>query len=830
MMSSLSRNVFSVPWELKKRVENGGSLETRMFRRITFSVASLAAATLLLESALLRLLAVAQFYHFAFLVVSLALLGFGASGSLLSLSTRLKTMPLDRLLTIAGIGFAVSVALAYLVVNLLPFDSYSIAWERRQILFFMLYYLALTMPFLFAGLGIGGSLAAIEGRGHLVYATNLLGSGIGALLAPLALWLVGVPGAVLSSGMIGLLGVLSLRQKRLRWGIGGFLTIGVLVLIAMTATNLSGRASLGMTISPYKGLAQAQRYPGSSITFSRWNAISRVDVIADAGTRQLPGLSYTFPGAPPPQHGLSLDGEALQPITLVTPKAFPASDFMPEAVAFTLRPEVPVLVLEPGGGLGVLQALASNAERVTAVVGNSLVPRAVASTAAEADPYHHLRVSVVIETPRVFIQRDRRDVYGIVFLPLTDGYRPVTSGTFSLSETYALTVEAFERVLAHLAEDSLLVVTRWLQVPPSESVRLIATLTEALERRGASPADSIVAYRGIQTLTVLVQPGGWREEELTRVRNFAEERRFDLVWTPDIQPEEVNRFNRLPEPAVYQAVKTLLTTADRASFFSEYPFDVTPPTDDHPFFFHFFTWRQIPEMLATLGRTWQPFGGSGYFVLLALLTLVLLLSGILILIPHFIRPKIELVGTPVPTSSIFGIFLYFTLLGIAFLFVEIPLIQRWILLIGHTTYAFAVVVMTLLLFSSLGSALARAPWLPKRGAMGVLTILALITPFFVIRLTDGTLGWPVLVRAAVAILGLAPLAVLMGLPFPLGLAWLEARAPHLVSWAWAINGCASVVAAILAAILALSNGFTVVFLLGAGAYAGAVVISVISEQ
>ena len=176
-------------------------------------------------------------------------------------------------------------------------------------------------------------------------------------------------------------------------------------------------------------------------------------------------------------------------------------------------------------------------------------------------------------------------------------------------------------------------------------------------------------------------------------------------------------------------------------------------------------------------------------------------------------------------------FFYFALLGVAFLFVEIPLIQRWILLLGHPTYAFTGVVLTLLLFSGLGSLLARRSWLPRRGALAILVALALLTPVLVDLLAAGTLGLPLPVRVGLAMLSLAPLGVLMGLPFPLGLVWLEeVQAPQLVPWSWAINGCASVVASVLAAILGLSYGFTTVLGLGAGAYAAAGVVLFVKRE
>lgn len=803
-----------------------------MFRRTGFGVAALAAATLLLESTLTRLLAVAQFYHFAFLVVSLALLGFGASGSLLSMVPRLVQQAPARLVARCGVAFAITAALAYVVVNLLPFDSYSIAWDRRQVGYFVLYYLALTLPFLCAGIGTGAALAGSRGRSHLIYAANLLGSAAGVLLAPVLLELAGVPAAVLASGLIALLPAVARGIAARRDGPRGRLgasagiaacAIGLAALIALSALNLSGRGPLGLTLSPYKGLSYAQRYPGSVHLFGRWNAVSRVDVLGDAGTRLLPGLSYTYDGPPPLQIGLSVDGDSLAPVPLTAPEAFAAAPFMPEAIAHDLRPAAQVLILEPGGGLGVTQALAGGAERVTAVLSNPLVRRAIALTDPTADPYASPRVRTVVEPARITLGRDPA-AYDLVVLPLTDAYRPVASGAYSLAETYGLTVEALAAALARLKPDGILVATRWLQTPPSEDLRLLATLVEALERLSADSHDALVAYRGIQTVTALIQPDGWSADELAAVRSFAAGRRYDLVWAPDIRADEINRYNRMPAAEHYEAVARLMAAPDRTTFYRSWPYAVTPPTDDRPFFFHFFRWSQTSQVLASLGRTWQPFGGSGYLVLFALLALVLLLSGLLILAPLAFRRAGGVDRDALPLRERVRILAYFGLLGVAFLFVEIPLIQRWLLATGHATYAFTLVVFTLLLGSSLGSAWAHTAWLSRRRAVGVAALLVLLTALAGRPLVEAALGWPMLLRAAAAVISLAPMAVLMGTPFPLGLAWLEARTPGWLPWAWAVNGCASVVASVLAAILALSVGFTAVMCLGAAAYAGALLL------
>lgn len=795
--------------------------------RQSVSVFALAAATLVFESTLTRLLGVAQYYHFAFLVVSLALLGFGASGTMLSVFPDLRQMPIHRLLFWAGIGFALGVGLAFATINWLPFDAYRIAWERRQIAFFALYYLALTFPFVISGLGVGAVLARASGKSHLIYATNLLGSAFGALVAPLILSLAGVPGAVLLSVCIGLVAAIPSFRMHLskRWKWSGGLTIGSLCLGLISfgwlvAINWAGHSPLGIAISPYKGLAYARQYPGSELLFGRWNAISRLDVIANAGTRQLPGLSYQFDGSPPDQLGLSIDADALQPITLTAPRDFSAAAWMPEALAFDLSPDANVLVIEPGGGLGILQAMAGGATQVTAVVENSLIPQAVLETASEYDIYHHPQVDLVHETSRVYLQRSPEN-FDIVYLSLSDAYRPVTSGAYSLAEDYTLTVEAMHDVMAALSPEGIFVVTRWLQSPPSESIRLIATLVEALSEIGVTqPGDAILAYRSIQTMTVLVKPAGWDEIEVAVAGEFLESRRFDWVWGPDLQQQEINRFNRLPEPIYYTLTDELLSSEDSGNFYASYPYRISPARDDKPFFFHFFTNRQTEEILQTLGHTWQPFGGSGYLILYALLALVLTLSGTLIVLP--LLWKQNMLGDFRITPKLrWHVLLYFSLLGIAFLFIEIPLIQRWILILGQPIYAFAVVVAALLTASGIGSMLAKQTWMTRRVIFSLLIVMIVSIILLTGRLSLWLSIWPMWGRVIATVIILVPLGLFMGVPFPLGLAWLEDQAPGLMTWAWAINGCASVIASVLAAILTLSFGFTQVLILGTAAYLGA---------
>ena len=797
------------------------------FRRIIITIGLLSAATLVFETALTRFLAVAQFYHFAFLVVSLALLGFGASGTLLSVFPAIKEQPLNRILAWVGIGFAFSIWITYAVINWLPFDSYSIAWDRKQILYFVLYYFFISLPFLVSGLGLGTALAVTDQRHNQIYAANLFGSGFGVILTPLILGFSGLLGVILLAGLMGLVCWILMAKDnakaRLYWkGSSLVLVLGIILWTFLSINNIRGTSSLGINISPYKGLAYARRFPNAEFLFGKWNSSSRIDVMAEAGTRRLPGLSYVYRGEIPTQYGLSIDGETLQPITLTAPEGFSAGEWLPESWALSLQSNPEVLVLEPGAGFGILQVLATSPGSITAVIQNQLILESILETAPEFSVYHHPKVEIIIGNPRAFSSQGKRS-FDLVFIPLTDSYQPVTNGVYSISEDYSLTEEAFMGVIEQLSPGGIFVTSRWLQNPPSEGLRLVSTAYSALERLGTpDPEAAFVIYRGIQTMTVVVKPDGWESAELISLRKFLERCRFDLVWAPDLDPAETNLWNQLPEPVYSQEVRELFTSSNKSSYFEDYPFDIRPSSDDHPFFFHFFTWSQAPAILSSLGKTWQPFGGSGFLLLIFLLVLVILLSLLMIMIPLWFGQKNQ---DKIRTRDRFWVLIYFGLIGIGFMFLEIPLIGQWGLFLNTPIQAFSLVVGVVLVSSGLGSMAFsdrrfQKPWLYP--------LIFLIGGFFILLFNlskDLILSWPIWARYLALVLGLSPLGFGMGYFFPLGISWIKKSFPELVPWAWAVNGSTSVIASVLTAILSIQSGYPTVLLLGGIIYLGAWSIS-----
>jgi len=789
--------------------------------RLYLSLLLLSSATLAFEINLTRLFSVAQFYHFAFMIVSLALLGYGASGSALALFPNLGRRQPGQSLGWLSLATSLTILGAYLLTNWLPFDSFSITVDSRQVWILVLHFIALATPFFFSGMAVSLLLAAFPQAVGQTYSVNLLGSAFGCILALAApAWLGGEGTVTLSSGIAALAAIFSLKgfpfAGRLRLSSSLILLFTLLDL----ALRLSGQSSfqfLEIHLSPYKGLSYALQYPGAESIYRRWNAFSRLDVVRSPAIHSLPGMSYRYLQPLPQQDGLFVDGDDLSPVLYGAANA-EFAEYLPSAIAFQLRPKAYLLILEPRGGLDVFTALGLNARRVTAVEVNPLI---VEASYIYRDP----RVQVVLESDRSYLRRTQES-FNLIILSLANAYHSVRSGAYSLAEDYRYTVESFQDALARLDPDGLLVVTRWLQDPPSEDLRAFALAVTALEHVNADPRLQIVAFRGYNTATILVKNAPFTADELQTIRNFTARCAFDLTYAPDIQPDETNLYNILPNSVYYQTYLALLDAQPRQSFYDTYSFDVSPPTDDRPFFGHYFKWSQAKQVLAEVGKTWQPFGGAGYFVIIALLILAILLAGMLILLPVAAMKPAASEKKPFPVATFF----YFGLIGFAFLLVEIPLIQQFILFLSHPAYAMIAVIFVLLLCSAWGSRLSDR--IPLWTALAALVILLISAPFWLSHILSLALGLSLGLRLVVTVLLLAPVGFLMGIPFPNGIRSIlkpDGQSSQ-IPWAWAVNGAASVVASVLAALLALTFGFSWVLRLGALCYAGALVTDLVSAS
>jgi hypothetical protein len=789
---------------------------------LALAVGLLAGAALAYEVLLVRLFAIVQWHHFAAMVISLALLGFGASGTLVALLRDPLLRRFDIAFPVAALAFAVGAPLMFQLAQRVPVDALELLWSPRQWLLLAAVYLLLALPFLAAATAVCLALARPGAPIHRLYGADLLGSGVCALASVLLLgWMPPWPALLVVAGAAAVAA-----------GIGALASGRGIALLACALLGLLLLPGLPrdwgeLRMSQYKALSTLLRVPGTHVVAERSSPLGQLTVVSsmEVPLRHAPGLSLASRQPLPDQLALFVDGDGPTAINRYAYDLAPLGYLgdAPEALPYALLDAPRVLVLGAGGGGEVLRALWHGAAAVDAVEIDPRVVELVNQPLADFSGalYRHPRVTVHVAEARAFVARDRGR-YDLVQVALLDGFGAAAAGLHALDAGYIYTVEAFGDYLGRLADGGLLAVTRWNRLPPRDSLRLVATARAALERAGiADPAQHVVLLRGWNTHTLLVRATPFTADDLVAVRRFAAARAFDLAWLPGMARDEANRHNVLDTPAFHDGAHALL--GDGAGrFLADYKFDITPATDDRPHFFQFVRPGTLPELYRLRGAGGLALVDRGYPMLLAALLQALLLGGVLILLPLRVLRRRQGGGTW--RARPWTVFAYFGAVGLAFMALEMAFIQKLVLFLGHPVHAVAVALAGFLVAAGIGSAsterlLARYGETAVRH--GVLVAIALLGIGYLVLLPGlfaQLLGWPEPARVAVALALIAPLGACMGLPLPLGLRRLAAKAPEAVPWAWGINGCASVVGAVLAALLALHFGFAAVVLIAVWLY------------
>jgi spermidine synthase len=686
-------------------------------------------------------------------------------------------------------------------------------------------YLLLALPFFTTGTAVGLSLAAWPARISAIYRADLTGAGTGALVIVLAMFTL-PPEDCLRVVAVVAFGAAAFALASDGWRRAPL----TLAVIAVPAALVWPATWLKPMPSPYKGLSLALTVPETRVIVERSGPLGRLSVIESPSVplRHAPGLSLATRLVPPEQLGVFTDGDGTSAMThfIGDFRLLEYLDQQTMALPFHLLDRPTTLVLGAGGGTDVLQALYHRASHIDAVELNpqmtDLVRREFGAFTGHI--YERPDVALHVAEVRSFVEASHTR-WDLIQLALLDSYATSAAGVQALSESPIYTIEALQSYLHHLTPGGLVAITRWLGNPPRDTLKLMATAIAALEAGvetspgETDPGERLVLLHGWNTATLLVKNGRFTRDEITALRNFAAERQFDLAWYPGIGGDEVNRYNRMAKPTLYDAACALLGPG-RSTFLADYRFDIWPATDDRPFFFRFFKWSLLPQLAALYGQGGFVYVDAGYLVVVLALLQAIMTSAILILLPlAWLRRGAGSRAAPGPAR----VALYFLLIGFAFLFVEIVFIQRFSLFLGHPVAAIAVTLAGFLVSAGLGSGISKrvaARWPQAAIILAVAAIVSLGTVYAMVLppLFGVLMGLPFSGKIAVALGLLGPLGFVMGLPFPLGLARVSDSAPDLVPWAWGINGCASVVAAVMASLLVMHIGFTAVLALALGLY------------
>ena len=799
-----------------------------------YSVALISAAALAYEILLMRLFSIIQWHHFSYMIIGLALLGYGFSGTLIAVfQERLMRHFMASYLG-SLVLFGLASVLCFMLAQAMPFNAEMILWDDRQLAYLLLIFLLLSIPFLFAASAICLAFMRFPESVSGIYARDLIGAGMGGLAVVALLFMFFPDSTLIIIGSMGiaafLAAVIELDARHYR------ITVSILALSVIILLIAGSR--LELQLSPYKSLSQYLRVDGTTVIDRISSPYGLVSVVESAVIpfRHAPGMSLASSSGPPDQLGLFVDGDNMTAMNRFTedPVHLDYLDQMTSALPYHVIAPRSVLIVGAGGGADVLQAMSHAPARIDAIELNPQLIEVVGQRYAEYNGglFNNDRLTVHADDVRGYLSgSDAR--YDLIQVTLMDGFNATSSGLYALNENYLYTVEALQTYLDHLAPGGVLALTRWVKVPPRDTLKLFATAVKALrERTGEPVTDKLVLMRSWQTSTLLVSNTAFTRAALDRVEAFSSKRAFDIDYAAG-QPLSPDSYNRLPQPWFQDGSAALVSDNERA-YRDSYKFDLEPATDDRPYFHHSTKWSTLEEVYKLRTRGGMPLIDWGYIVLLLTLLVAGFLSIILIVAPLLFLNAAD--DDSRKSVSRLKVLLYFLLIGIAFLFMEIALMQKFIQLLHHPLYSFALTITTFLVFAGLGSSLSeklsRAS--SRRYVLaGSVTGIVLLGLAYMLLLDDLfallSTSAPV-VKMGFTVAMLAPVALLMGMPFPLALSALSQSSQALVPWAWGINGCASVISASLATLLAIELGFGMVILIAVLLYAAVPIVYPVTRQ
>jgi hypothetical protein len=795
------------------------------------AVALVSFASLLLELALTRLFSVVLFYHFAFFAISVALLGLGSGG----VFAHIRRAWLERF-SIRALGARLCLLNSISIlasVEVVLHTPVSLEVTGRNFGKLTIIYLAAAVPFFLTGLLFSVLFARSTSRISQLYGADLAGGASACLAVVPMLNLAGAPNALLlASAAMALAAALWADKSRLR-AIAYAVAAGFVLL---AAANYSGKL---VDVIYAKGAYRDPKW----VEYARWNAISRIEVNTQLGGR------YVVIDADATTAIMNVDPARWDQDAAPTPThtGLPAKpgfnwkkSLMAAApsVANVLRPRGAFAIIGPGGGVDVMRAVANGSPSVTGIEINPIIVNQV-MRGYYADYSFHLydlpQVHIHVQDGRSYI-RSSREQYDVVQMTLVDTWASTAAGAFALSENNLYTVEAFREYFDHLKPDGMIAITRWEFKQPREALRVVSQAIAALHRIGvANPrahfviiADGNLDEDGRPVL-VLARKSPFTAAEYALVAAHVSANP-NLVWLNP--PEDLPQTDRLdaqdqgsappiqsqpaaaqPLPPAAEAFRKLIASNDPQSFARDYKYNVSPVSDSAPFFFFTLKTRYVVEnILAGTGHGMDWRINLGVVVLGMLLILSALAVLAFLVLPLALHRR---GGNDGRRAGIVPL-LYFIAVGFGYILVEISLIQRFVLFLGHPTYALTVVVFLLLLSSGAGSVAARRRITSGNKVLPLLGLIVALIAFLGIVLPwllSAAVGLPFALKLLASAVVLAPLGFLMGMPFPTGL-----RLVRTVEWAWALNAAASVLGSVMAMVIAIHFGLTITLLCAAVAY------------
>lgn len=764
--------------------------------RIFLGIFFLSAAALMFEVGLSRLLAIRFWHHYAFLIISCALLGYSMSGVWLLLIRRPRSPFTPALI------FSITLIPFLILFQHLPFDPILLSLEPLQWGYLFLHYLILALPFFFCGLVINRLLQEFSSKAFTLYFGDLIGAAFGTLGFFLIAsylkemeWLI----VVMIFGAISSVCLASSVRNRL----------GVVILIIVSFILLNRIGIPEWKMSHYKSLPLALQQYGSNPIETRSDAVSRVDWFKSPISRSAPGLSLNYRGRIPEQTGITIDGDQLTSYIPWNTESREYIRYLPSWILYELSPNPKnVLILQVVGGKEVLVAKQSDSENIVVQTDFEII----GDWLSKENPWSDVKIES--DRVRTFLA-GTHDSYDRIIVSLEGALPTGASGTDALQEGRLETKEGTISLLNHLSSDGWLSIHRYLLPPPRSELRWISTLISSMETLGWNPSEQLGVFRTISTFMILVSAEKWSQDNINQFKQFYEDRGFTPVYFPGMPRDSANLSNRFPSPIYADAIQSLLT--ERDTFYKNSLYDLRPVVDNNPYFYDFLRVSKLRETYESIDRKWEGLLEGG-LLLPVLLIQILFIVMLLIVFPLFIFKR---------SRKLFSLqIFYFLLIGLGFMAVEIALFQKLMMFLGEPVYSFAAVLSGLFLAAGLGSASGR--YLPDR--YQVLVYFGLFAGLIIYylgfsKILDIFSGSSFPIRLIISLALTAIIGIMMGIPFPRGIVQISKQSNNKstredkVSLAWCLNGMGSVIGPVLAILLVQITGIVSLFLWAALYYA-----------
>jgi hypothetical protein len=758
--------------------------------QIYFGVGCTSLATLLLELTLTRVFSVVYFYHFAFLAISIALFGLGAGGVFSYVAAGWRWPLFAKLGALAGAN-----ALAIILCSLFLLNRTGNLHAAGLVAA----YFAAAIPFLLSGTILSLIIAHTIQAVNRVYFFDLMGAAGGCLvLVPLLNWIGGPNTLLVAAVLFAVSAAIWFHLARVPRGRSAAVLFGV-ALVALITYNSK---FFVIDVKFAKGVALKNE------EFVQWNSFSRVALKPEPG-RDMKSIVIDADAA---------TGVARFDFAHLSPGERFDLAYHGPGLPYLLRPAAKTLVIGPGGGWDISRALASGSKDVTGVEINPIIATTIMRKKFPQYSnrlYFRPEVKIVVEDGRSFVRRSHEH-YQVLQATLVDTWASTAAGAFALSENNLYTTNAFVDYLSHLTADGVMAFTRWGFNPPRESLRIVSLARAALAQIGEtdSPQHVAVMREDVQRLegfgsqdTILISRRPFSAADVELIESAARKARMQLVYAPGTNVESPFR--------------ELLITNDLERFYNSYPFDVRPVSDDRPFFFYTVQARELSQFWEHASETNEDYKINAALPILFGVIVISIAATLIILAlpPLLLRRRL-----PRGKGAIRALLL-FLFIGAAYILIQVALIQKFVLFLGHPTYALTVIIFSMLLSSGIGSFASkrlvrgdagRLAWVLVLIAAAVFVLAAIVTP-----VAESGVALPFPAKALITVALIAPAGFAMGMPFPTGLSLLEGIMPASVRWAWAINAASSVMGSAAAMFLAIYFGLKATIVIGGLLYLAA---------